>query len=234
MATTSTSYSVLSLAEAGAAAADGGFGLDTAIDPDTGRRGRVFVRRDLDIGSFGVNAYYQAISGAFVIGEHDELGPGASAHEELYLVVSGGATFTVDGDEVEAPRGTAVFVSDPASKRAARATEDGTIVVVVGGRRGEAFTPGPGEGVSEFYRLYRAKDYEGALAVLQEVLEEHPGNALILYNIACIKSILGSPEEALEALAEAVAAWPKYKENAAADDDLAAVREDPRFQALLA
>ena len=148
--------------------------------------------------------------------------------------MSGGATFTVDGDEVEAPRGTAVFVSDPASKRAARATEDGTIVVVVGGRRGEAFKPGPGEGVSEFYRLYRAQDYEGALAVLQEVLEEHPGNALILYNIACIKSILGSPEEALEALAESVAAWPRYKENAAADDDLAAVREDPRFEALLA
>ena len=148
--------------------------------------------------------------------------------------MSGGATFTVDGDEVEAPRGTAVFVSDPASRRAARATEAGTIVVVVGGRRGEAFKPGPGEGVSEFYRLYRAQDYEGALAVLQEVLEEHPGNALILYNIACIKSILGSPEEALEALAESVAAWPGYKENAADDDDLAAVREDPRFQALLA
>ncbi len=232
--TTTTSYSVLSLDKTGAAAADRGFGLDSPIDPDTGRRGRVFVRRDFDIGSFGVNAYYQAVSGARVIGEHDELGPGASAHEELYVVVAGGATFTVDGEEVDAPHGTAVFVPDPASRRSARATEDGTIVFVVGGRPGEVFKPGPGEATSEFFRLYRAEDYEGALAVLEEALEEHPGNALILYNIACMKSILGRPEEALDALTESVAAWPQYKENAADDEDLASVREDPRFQALLA
>jgi tetratricopeptide (TPR) repeat protein len=234
MATTTTSYSVLSLGEEGAAAADRGFGLDAPIDPETGRRGRVFLRRDLDIGSFGVNAYYQAIGGAFVIGEHDELGPGAGRHEELYVVVAGGATLTVDGEEVDAPQGTAVFVPDPASRRAARATEDGTIVFVVGGRPGVAFKPGVGEAVSEFYRLYGADDYEGALAVLQEALEEHPGNALILYNIACMKSVLGSPDEALEALSESVAAWPKYKENAVDDDDLASIKEDPRFEALVA
>jgi tetratricopeptide (TPR) repeat protein len=234
VATTTTSYSVLSLAEAGAAAAERGFGLDAPIDSETGRRGRVFVRRDLGIGAFGVNAFYQAISGAFVIGEHDELGPGASRHEELYVVVAGGATFSVDGEEVDAPQGTAVFVPDPTSRRAARATEDGTTVFVVGGRPGEAFEPGVGEAVSEFYRLYRAEDYEGALAVLQEVLEEHPGNALILYNIACMKSVLGSRDEALEALSESVAAWPRYKENAGVDDDFASIREDPRFQALVA
>ncbi len=70
--------------------------------------------------------------------------------------------------------------------------------------------------------------------MLQEALEEHPGNALILYNIACMKSILGSRDEALEALNESVAAWPKYKENAVDDDDLASIKEDPRFQALVA
>ncbi len=184
MATTKTSYSVISLEEAAPAAAQRGFGLDTAPDPDNGRRGRVSLRRDLDIGSFGVNAFYQGMSGAWVVGEHDELGPGASGHEELYVVVAGSL--------------------------------------------------GPGESVGEFYRLYRDKDYEGALSACREGLEEHPGNAMILYNVACLESLLGHPDEALEPLAESLAAWPAYREQAAADDDLAALRDDPRFQALVA
>jgi len=233
MAATKTSFSVISLDEAGAAAADNGFGLGGPPDPDTGQRGRVYVRRDLDIGSFGVNAFYQAMSGARVIGEHDELGPGSSGHEELYVVVAGGCAFTVDGEEFEAPIGTAVFV-EPGAKRSARATENGTIVLVVGGRPGEAFRPGPGESIAAFFRLYRAKDYEGALSVLREGLDEYPGNALFLYNIACMESLLGRPEESLEPLGESLAAWPAYKDAAAADDDLAALHDDPRFQALVA
>jgi len=233
MATTQASYSVISLADEGPAAAERGFGLGGPPDPDTGRRGRVHLRRDLDVGSFGVNAFYQAQSGARVIGEHDELGPGASGHEELYVVVDGGAKFVVDGEEVDAPRGTAIFVRNPGAKRSARATEDGTTVLVIGGRAGEAFRPGPGESVTEFYRLYRAEDYEGALAVLREALEEHPGNALILYNIACMESLLGRPEEAFEPLGESLASWPAYKEMAAEDDDLAPLRDDERFQALV-
>jgi hypothetical protein len=233
MAATKTSFSVISLDKAGAAAAEDGFGLGGPPDPEKGRRGRVYVRRDFGIGSFGVNAFFQAMSGARVIGEHDELGPGSSGHEELYVVVAGGCTFTVDGEEVEAPTGTAVFV-DPSAKRSARATEDGTIVLVVGGTPGEAFRPGPGESITEFFRLYRAKDYEGALSVLREALDEHPGNALFLYNIACMESLLGRPEESLEPLAESLTAWPAYREAAAADDDLAALRDDPRFQALVA
>jgi quercetin dioxygenase-like cupin family protein len=67
----------------------------------------------------------QGQSGAFVVGEQDALGPGASGHEELYVVVAGACTFTVDGEDVDAPRGTAVFVGNPAAKRSARATEDG-------------------------------------------------------------------------------------------------------------
>jgi tetratricopeptide (TPR) repeat protein len=234
MTTTKTSYSVISLEEAAPAAAQGGFGLGTATDPDAGQRGRVYVRRDLDIGSFGVNAFYQATSGAWVIGEHDELAPGASGHEELYVVVEGHCTFAVDGEEVDAPRGTALFVREPAAKRSARATEDGTTVLVVGGRPGEAFEPGPGEALSAFYRLYREKEYEGALSACREALEAHPGNAMILYNIACLESRLGRPDKALEPLGESLAAWPEYKRLAADDDDLAALRDDARFQALVA
>jgi hypothetical protein len=224
---------VISLDEAGAAAAANGFGLGGPPDPDTGRRGRVYIRRDLGIESFGVNAFYQGTTGALVIGEHDELGPAGSNHEELYVVVAGDCTFTVDGDELDAPPGTAVFVRDPASKRSARAKEDGTIVLAVGGRPGETFQPGPIESISGFFRLYREKDYAGALTILRSGLETNPGNAFILYNVACMEALLGHEEAALEPLAEALGAWPAYKELAVNDEDLAPLRDDLRFQSLV-
>ena len=234
MATTKTSYSVLSLDEAAAAAAQRGFGLVADPSPEDGRRGNVPVRRNFEISSFGVNAFSQAITGAPVIGEHDETGPGASGHEELYVVIQGGCTFTVDGEEVAAPQGTAIFVRDPAARRSAQTTENETIVLVVGGRPGEAFRPGPGEAAAGFARLYRDGDYEGALAACRDGLEAYPGNALMLYNIACLENLLGHPEEALESLGESLAAWPKYKELATGDDDLATLRDDARFQVLIA
>jgi hypothetical protein len=232
-ATTTTPFTVISLEEAGAAAAANGFGMGGPPDPETGRRGRVYIRRDAGIESFGVNAFYQADGGAFVIGEHDELGPAGSGHEELYVVVAGDCSFTVGGEEFDAPGGTAIFVRDPATKRSARAKEDGTIVLAVGGRPGEAFKPGPIESISGFFRLYREQDYAGALAVLRSGLETNPGNAFILYNVACMEALVGRGEEALEPLAEALAAWPAYKELATNDDDFAALRDDPRFQALV-
>jgi hypothetical protein len=220
MATTETSYSVLSLEQA--ALADG-----------EGDRRRVALRRDLDIGAFGANAMYQAKSGERVIGEHDELGPGAGAHEELYVVVQGGAKFTIDGDEVDALHGTAIFVRDPGSKRGAVATEDGTIVLAVGGPRGEAYRLPAGAALGEFLRLHAAKDYEGAMSVCQEVLGEYPGNALVLYNIACLENLLGRPDEALATLKTSTDSWAPYKEYAAKDDDFESLREDPRFQELV-
>src|SRR5215831_7689238 len=106
----------ISLPEAAQAAAARGFGIETQPDADTGVRGRVYVRRDFGIESFGVNAFYQANTGAIVVQEHDEAGPGASRHEELYVVVEGGCTFVVDYETVDAPRGTAVF-AHPETRR---------------------------------------------------------------------------------------------------------------------
>jgi hypothetical protein len=234
MAATTTSFSVISLPEAGADAAANGFGLGGPPDPDTGKRGRVYIRRDLGIESFGVNAFYQETSGAFVIGEHDELGPAGSGHEELYVVLAGGCTFTVDGESFDAAPGTAVFVPDPATKRSARATEEGTIVFAAGGSPGEVFKAGPIESISGFFRRYREQDYEGALAILRQGLEVNPGNPFILYNVACMEALVGHEDEVLEPLAEALQAWPAYKELAAKDDDLAPFRDDPRFKSIVA
>ena len=219
MATTETSHRVLSLPQE---AAEG-----------DGDRVYIRLRRTLDIGAFGASAVYQAKAGEEVIGEHDELGPGADGHEELYVVVQGGATFTLDGEEVEAPHGTAVFVQ-PGTTRKAVATSDDTIVLAVGGRRGKAYRLPPQAELYEFFGHYNAKDYEGALAECHVALEKYPGNALILYNIACMQSMLGRSDEALETLGTAVEKWAKFKENAAKDEDFTSLREDPRFVELVA
>jgi tetratricopeptide (TPR) repeat protein len=219
MATTAqTSYRVLSL-------------------PQEAREGdgdRVFIRlrRTLDIGAFGAGAAFQAKAGEEVISEHDELGPGADAQEELYAVVQGSAAFTVDGDELDAPQGTVVFVP-PGTMRKAVATSDETIVLAVGGRRGQPYRLPPGAELHDFFERYTAQDYEGALAACHVALEKHPGNALILYNVACMESMLGRGDEALETLRTAVEGWPKFKENAQKDDDFASLREDPRFVELV-
>src|SRR5581483_2524905 len=68
------------------------------------------VREHFGIGAFGTNAYRAKEAGDAVIGEHSEV---MAKHEELYLVLNGHATFTVNGDEIDAPAGTLVFVSDP-------------------------------------------------------------------------------------------------------------------------
>jgi hypothetical protein len=221
MAATETAFRVLHLEEAALAAGDAD-------------RRRVPLRKDLDVGAFGVNAVYQAKAGEQVVMEHDELGPFAGGHEELYLVFKGGCTFTIDGEDVDAPAGTAVFVSDPGSKRSSVATENGTIVVAIGGKRGEAFRLSPYDAMSEFGPSYGAKDYERALAVLNEVLDEYPGNPGLTYNVACMEALLGRDGEALWHLRYAVAEWPRAKELAAEDDDFESLRGRPEFQELVA
>ena len=220
MATTETSVAVLAIE-------------DAALQQE-GDRAHVRLRSELGIGSFGIMAVRQAKAGERVIGEHDELGPGANRHEELYVVLQGSTTFTVDGEEIDAPQGTAVFVRDPASKRASVANEDGTIVLAIGGRPGEPFKVAPFEALAELFPLYNAKDYEGSERVIEEMLAEYPGNALALYNLACVQSLQDKGEDAIVSLREAVDAWPKFKENAAADEDFAAIKDDPRFAALVA
>jgi hypothetical protein len=220
MAATQTSYGIVSLGERLAEAEDD--------------RGYVRLRHDLDVGAFGVSAAFQRKAGERLIGEHDEAGPGSDRHEELYVVVQGGATFTVDGENVDAPQGTAIFVRNPDSKRGAVATADDTIVLSVGGRRGEAYRLGPMQRADGFFDKYNAKDYAGALEALNRGLEAFPGNAILLYNVACTSALAGDREAALTALAESVTKWEPYKELAREDDDFVSLRDDPKFVELVA
>ena len=56
------------------------------------------LRRTLGIEAFGINAWRSTSAGQQVIGEHDEVSGGAGGHEEIYVVVSGHASFTVAGE----------------------------------------------------------------------------------------------------------------------------------------
>src|SRR4029450_1890084 len=88
------------------------------------RRGKnIPVREHLGIHAFGINAYTPGEDGT-LIGEHDESGAG---QEELYIVLDGNATFEIDGEAVDAPEGTLVFVR-PESRR--KATGDGTVLAL--------------------------------------------------------------------------------------------------------
>ena len=190
------------------------------------------VRTHFDIQSFGVNAYIAEEAGVEIVGEHDELGERSGNHQELYFVSVGHATFAVNGDEIDAPAGTFVFVRDPAAKRKAIAKEAGTTIVIVGGKPGEAFTPSTWERTSEGLAHFANKDYEKAVEVYERLLAETPGDGGFLYNLACAESLLGRKEDALEHLRQSVEADAVFKKNAIEDPDFDAIRADPEFSAI--
>jgi tetratricopeptide (TPR) repeat protein len=192
------------------------------------------VRTHFGIQAFGVNAYIADEVGGQLIGEHDELGKRAGRHEELYFVADGHATFTVDGDEIDAPAGTFVFVRDPAARRRAVATETGTAVVIVGGRPGAAFTPSPWERNAPALAHWGTGDYDKAIETLEELLAETPDDASVLYNLACAESLTGRRQKALGHLKRSIALDPDFRELAEKDSDFDPIRDDPEFASAIA
>jgi len=96
------------------------------------------IRHHFGIESFGMNAYRRN-AGESAVPEHDESATGAP---ELFYVANGHATFTVAGNEIDAPAGTCVWVTDAEAKRAATAKADGTLVLAIGAApAGEAYAP---------------------------------------------------------------------------------------------
>jgi len=186
------------------------------------------IRRTLGIEAFGINAY-TADAGEPVVEEHEETGAGAGRHEELYVVVTGRATFTVDGETFEAPVGTLVFLDDPKERRGAHAVEDGTTVLAIGGARGEGFRVSPWEFSFAATASARAERYADAEALIREGLDLHPAHPTLLYDLACYEARQGRGDEAVDHLREAVEAQPAYLEYARTDPDLDSIRDDPRF-----
>jgi tetratricopeptide (TPR) repeat protein len=197
-------------------------------------RVRLAVRQHLDITAFGVNAFRATAEGGQVINEHDEAGGlvSSSGQQELYVVLNGGATFSIDGESVEAPAGSFVFVGDPNAKRGAVATEAGTTVLAIGGSPGEAYRVMPPEG-QKAIEAYNAGDFEKALELVQQVLAREPDDVLSLFNAACFEARLGRTDDALEHLRRAIELNERAIEQARGDEDFDSIRDDPRFKKLV-
>ena len=206
--------------------------LEDGFAAEEGERRYVRIRRDLGVQSFNINAL-RAVEGDELLREHDEVGYGGDGHEKVWVVLSGHAVFTVDGEEIDAPAGTVVHVPAPESKRSAVAKEAGTTLLGLGARPGLPYRPTPGEALAEFFPLHEAGDYEAAADICRSVLEEYEGNGLALFNLACCEALLGRTEDALGHLGQALDAAPGLRENAESDTDLDSLRDDPRFGALL-
>ena len=182
------------------------------------------VRRTLGITAFGINAYTAGKAGDEVVEDHTE-----QTHEEAYIVVSGHATFTVDGEEIDAPAGTIVFLDDPEQRRHAIATEAGTTVLAIGGEPG-AHPISSWEYIFPSLPARNAGDWGTARTILEEALAECDIPA-IRYHLACVEARAGNADRALEELRVACEARPDYAALAAQEDDLASLKDDPRFPA---
>jgi hypothetical protein len=174
------------------------------------------IRRRLGIRAYGINAYTAADPGDWVVEEHTE----SIGHEETYIVLSGRATFTVDGEQIDAPAGTIIFISDPTLKRMARSEQDGTTVLAVGGWPDKAFEPSSWEW---FFEAYAQAPAEG-LATMQDAVEQLGERPELLYHLACMEAKLGRLDDARGHLDRAIELRPELAETAAEDDDLSAVR----------
>jgi tetratricopeptide (TPR) repeat protein len=187
------------------------------------------IRRALGITSVAVNAYTADNAGDMVIERHDELGPGSGKHEEVYIVLSGRATFTVAGEEIDGPPGTVVKV-DVEDTREAKAAEANTTVLVLGGRPGAALPPSPFEYWYAAEPAYRAKDYARAVEIASEGLADYPEHGTLHYQLACYEALGGNREKAIGHLKTAYANDPRAREWAPGDEDLATIVDAPELQ----
>ena len=187
------------------------------------------LRHALGVTGFGVNAYTAPTAGHDVVEDHTEASGPAGGHEELYVVLTGRARFTIDGEEVDAPAGTCVFLPDPHSRRHAVAVEDGTSVLAVGGEPGKPFEVSAWEWSFRSRPHFDRGEWEQAAAILEDGLRAHPGDGLLLYNLACCEARQGRLDEANAHLAEALADEPRVREWGARDRDLDPLRERPDF-----
>jgi tetratricopeptide (TPR) repeat protein len=186
------------------------------------------VRHELGITSFGVNAFTAREAGDRLINEHDEEGE----HEELYVVMQGRARFEIGGETVDAPAGALVY-AEPGIMRTAFAEEAGTTLLAMGGQPGKAYEPEGFELWAPLQPLYQEGRYEEAADKAAPLADAHPEYPGLAYNTACVESLAGRPDQAIEHLRRAIEGSDRFREFAAGDTDLEAIREEPAFRELV-
>jgi tetratricopeptide (TPR) repeat protein len=143
--------------------------------------------------------------------------------------------------------GSQVFYTEP--------SEPERIVVAVGAFADPSFPP-PTESGYDSYRhrwvglpesverhlpelwesvapLYEAGAYAEAAHRGRVLIEAHPDQASLYYNVACCESLAGRPADAVEHLRQAIAMWEGGRELARGDSDFDPVRNEPGFKELV-
>jgi mannose-6-phosphate isomerase-like protein (cupin superfamily) len=177
------------------------------------------LRRALGITAFRTNAY-SADAGELLIEPHTE-----DDEEEMYVLITGRATFTVEGEEVDATPGTVVFLPEPSAHRTATATEDGTLALAVGDKVGSAGPPSAWEHRFIAQPAYQAGNYDEAYEITSAALADHPDDANLHYDLACFSALGGHRDRALEHWRKAVEIKPEARKWAADDSDLDSIRD---------
>ncbi|MBX9678949.1 MAG: hypothetical protein K2X38_09290 [Gemmataceae bacterium] len=93
------------------------------------------------------------------------------------------------------------------------------------------------ESVKQFQeaaQLLQKKEHAKAAEVIQEMLKEHDDHPILHYNLACALAQLGKADEALDALAKAVARGWTDRNHAQRDPDFASLKKSDRFRDILA
>jgi quercetin dioxygenase-like cupin family protein len=170
------------------------------------------VRHPLGARIVGMGAFTAERAGQEVVEAHRE-SDGGMGHEEVYVVLRGRATFTLDGEELDAPAGTFVRV-EPAVHRHAVAVEPGTAVLALGGR--PEFEPSSSEWI-ERARPHIRSDPERARAIVDDLRAQRPGSPGIAIAEALLAAGAGDDAAVRAALS---AVDRRYREALQADPDL--------------
>jgi len=185
------------------------------------------LRAYFGITSFGVSSFTGRKTDR-IINEHSA----EDDQEELYLVLEGRATFELDGERVDAPAGTFVF-AEPGVKRTAFAEQDGTTVVVVGGKPGKVYEVLGFEVWAPFNGLYEAGDCAGAADRARGVVEAHPEALGAFFCLACCEALAGRPDDAARHLRHALERSDRLRGLARRNSDLDSIRDRPEIAELL-
>lgn len=76
-------------------------------------------------------------------------------------------------------------------------------------------------------------DLDQARNAYERAVELDPTHPAPYYNLSCLASMQGRPDDVFPLLEKAIALDDAFREQALKDSDLEAVRDDPRFQALV-
>src|SRR3954451_17268341 len=168
------------------------------------------------VGAFivGMGAYTAEHPGQDVVEPHrDSDGMG---HQEVYVVLRGRATFTLDGEALDAPAGTVVRV-DPEVHRHAVAAEPDTAVLAFGGH--PTYEPSSSEWI-ERARPHIRSDPDRARAIVDDLRARRPDSPGLPIAEALLAVGRGDRAAATDALSRVDR---RYREPLRSDPDLGAL-----------